>query len=55
MFHFWINTFFVDMHVMQQEAEYAEVDRYTMYINNMCFGCIERIRVLILLGQLASY
>lgn len=28
MFHFWINTFFVDMHVMQQETKYAEDDGY---------------------------
>jgi len=24
MFHFWFNTYFIDMHVMQQEATYLE-------------------------------
>ena len=27
MFHFWFNTFFVDMHVMMQEAQYLEDHR----------------------------
>ncbi len=27
MFHFWFNTYFIDMHVMQQEAKYLEEHR----------------------------
>ena len=36
MFHFWFNTFFVDMHVMMQEAQYLEDHRQvvtTVYIH----------------------
>ena len=30
MFHFWINTFFIDMHVLQQQAQFAEDSRYVI-------------------------
>ena len=44
MFHFWFNTFFVDMHVMMQEAQYLEDHRQACsVVTGMCvYVCMSR-------------
>jgi hypothetical protein len=40
MFHFWFNTFFVDMHVMMQEAQYLEDHRQATNQWNGMMYCV---------------